>query len=204
MKISPLLFSPILHRIVHLWSATLRYTISGFEHIRALQEEHRNFAAALWHDELFPMAYIYRGKGMVAVVSQSADGELIARLLAYFGFALARGSSSRGGVRALLSVIRQVDRAKADAVVVVDGPRGPRHVVKPGIIYLAAKLNMPIIPVRVHMHPRKVFHKAWDRFQLPMPFARVQIVIGEPMSVPERLSPSEIEQHIEILQQKLQ
>ncbi len=172
----------LLTTAVRLWSRTLRYSRIGFEVI----EEARSkgpLIFALWHDELFSPCYLHRDEGIVAVVSSSKDGEILAQVLARLGFQLARGSSSRNGTQAVRQVLHIMRSAGSDAVLTVDGPRGPRHQVKEGAVYLAAKSGMPVVPVRVNMHPVKRFNKAWDRFQLPLPGARCIVSYGRPYTL---------------------
>lgn len=181
----------LLTTAVRLWSRTLRYSRIGFEVI----EEARSKGPvifALWHDELFSPCYLHRDEGVVAVVSSSKDGEILAQVLTRLGFQLARGSSSRNGTQAVRQVLHIMRSAGSDAVLTVDGPRGPRHQVKEGAVYLAAKSGMPVVPVRVHMHPVKRFHKAWDRFQLPLPGARCIVSYGRPYT----LDPEKINSHL--------
>jgi lysophospholipid acyltransferase (LPLAT)-like uncharacterized protein len=163
-----------------MWSSTLRYQREGFEPVELLRSKGQLLVFAIWHDELFPLIHLHRGEGVIAVVSQSRDGEVLARVLASSGFRLARGSSNRGGLKALISAQRQMHKERSDAVFTVDGPKGPRHKVKEGAVYLADRAEAYLVPVRVRMGPVKVFHKAWDRFQLPFPFARCLVRYGTP------------------------
>jgi hypothetical protein len=183
ITISPERVAPVLAPFFLTWGATLRFRRHGFDNLRRARAEGCRLVFAIWHDELFPLTYLYRNEGVVAVVSSSRDGEFLARVMDRVGFNLARGSSSRGGLRALISAYRQMQAQERDAVFTVDGPRGPRHEVKPGVVYLAAKARASIMPVRVTMHPRKVFTRAWDRFQLPWPGARCDVHYGRPFSV---------------------
>ncbi|MDZ7759925.1 MAG: lysophospholipid acyltransferase family protein [Desulfovermiculus sp.] len=167
---------------VRIWSKTLRYSRIGYDR---LEQGSRKGPViyALWHDELFPLCYLHRNQGVVAVVSSSKDGEMLAQVLSRLGFQLARGSSSRNGMQAVRQVLQTMNRTGANAVFTVDGPRGPRHEVKEGAVYLAAKSGLPLVPVRVHMHPVKRFHKAWDKFQLPLPGARCTVYYGLPYTL---------------------
>lgn len=158
---------------------------------------------AIWHNELFPLVYLHRGENVVAVVSQSRDGDLLSRVLRGQGIHLARGSSSRGGVKALISTIRQILDDHRDAVITVDGPRGPRHKVKDGAIYLAMKTGAFIVPVRIKMTRTKVFTKAWDHFQLPWPGSTCVVCYGTPYPLKPDMTPDEIEEQREILQTRL-
>jgi len=165
----------ILTPLVRLWSATLRYRTVHAERFG----EARNaggMIAVLWHGELFPFIALHGRHGMTCVVSQSWDGELLARVLESFGFSTARGSSSRGGLRALRAALRQHQECRG-VVLTVDGPRGPRHVAKPGAGFVARVTKAPVLPVRAFMEPVVTF-ASWDRFQLPLPWARCTIVYG--------------------------
>jgi len=181
----------LLTTAVRLWSRTLRYSRIGFDVIQEARSK-GPVIFALWHDELFSPCYLHRDEGVVAVVSSSKDGEILAQVLTRLGFQLARGSSSRNGTQAVRQVLHIMRSAGSDAVLTVDGPRGPRHQVKEGAVYLAAKSGMPVVPVRVHMHPVKRFHKAWDRFQLPLPGARCIVYYGRPYT----LDPVKINSHL--------
>ncbi|MFW6106441.1 MAG: lysophospholipid acyltransferase family protein [Desulfovermiculus sp.] len=164
------------------WSRTLRYTRIGFGPVQQARLQ-GPVIFALWHDELFFPSYLHRHEDIIAVVSSSQDGEILAQVLSRLGYQLARGSSSRNGMQAVRQVLEHMRRTQADAVLTVDGPRGPRHEVKEGAVYLAAKSGLPVVPVRVHMHPVKRFQKAWDKFQLPLPGARCTVYYGQPYTL---------------------
>jgi hypothetical protein len=190
--------------LLRLWSRTLRYRQVGYAAIRELRARQR-CVFTLWHDEMFAPCYLHRDEGLIAVVSPSGDGDLAAGILANMGYNLSRGSSSKGGMRALrqaLTLIRSLDR---DAVLTVDGPRGPRHQVKEGAIYIASRAGIPLVPVRVRLSWAKRFHKAWDRFQLPLPGSRCEIVYGEPYALQGgRLDASRLESERERLQARME
>lgn len=139
---------------------------------------------ALWHGELFPAtAYGHTLTGrLVTFVSQSKDGEVIARVIERLGHTTVRGSSSRGGVKALLQAKRIMDREKRTAVFTIDGPRGPRHKAKDGAIFLAQRAGAKILPLRSFPQKATVFN-SWDKFVLPWPFSRCHIYLGDPMEV---------------------
>ncbi len=183
INLSPEQVAPVLTPLFLAWGATLRFRRHGFDNIARARAEGSRLVFSIWHDELFPLAWLHRNEGVVGVVSSSQDGEFLARVLERVGFNLARGSSSKGGLRALISAYKQMHAKGADAVFTVDGPRGPRHEVKPGVVYLAAKAEAQVLPVRVVMSHRKVFDRAWDRFQLPWPGARCDVYYGRPFPV---------------------
>lgn len=165
-----------------LWSRTLRIRQRGWEPLQA--ERNRNpVVFTLWHDELFVPCCFHRHQGVIAVVSASKDGEILAQIMRRMGYSLARGSSNREGLRALRSAMRSMQETGRDAVLTLDGPKGPRHEVKEGAIYLAHRVGVPICPARVSISRVKRFERAWDRFQLPLPGARCTIVYGHPYRI---------------------
>ncbi|MEE4359043.1 MAG: lysophospholipid acyltransferase family protein [Desulfococcaceae bacterium] len=143
----------------------------------------RNVIAPMWHSRILIFGYLYRGWDVASMVSKSHDGEIIARILRQQGFVPVRGSSSRGGARALANLIRLVKKGYS-AVLIPDGPRGPRYKVQPGIMSLAKKTGAPIIPVS-YSAQKVYFFPSWDRFMLPRPRNRCRVIYGEPFFVPE-------------------
>ncbi|MDR2489525.1 MAG: lysophospholipid acyltransferase family protein [Desulfovibrio sp.] len=182
MKIPPWFVAPLIHVLYRLWCATLRITEVGRESLDGLTDRGQPVVLCLWHDELFPLMHVRRGLRIVTLVSRSRDGEYLARLLQALGLLTVRGSSSRGGISALIQAVRLMREKKYNVCLTIDGPRGPRHVAKDGAIFLALHASAPIVPIRLFMEKAKRFH-SWDRFQLPMPFSRIQIVFGQPYSI---------------------
>ena len=171
-------FSAPVYWLYRLWCRSLRYTEINRAAIENTTDQGRPVVLSLWHDELFPLIYLKRRLNIIALVSQSDDGDLLSGVLERMGLETARGSSSRGGVKALLAAARRMRESGICGCVTVDGPRGPRHEVKEGAIFLAARADAPIVPIRLFMERRKVF-KSWDRFQLPLPFSRVSMVCAD-------------------------
>lgn len=151
----------------------------GLEHIEAARAATGNIIFAIWHGGLLPLVYVRRNEGINVLVSTSRDGEYIARVIRGLGFDTSRGSSTRGGIRALRDLI-QADSDRLDLGITPDGPRGPREKVQPGVIYLAKRLGLPVIPIGVSVRPGLRL-KSWDRFMIPLPFARCTVVYGEPV-----------------------
>jgi hypothetical protein len=136
---------------------------------------------ALWHATLLPVAYKHSNEGVAVLVSQHRDGELIARVLAAWGNTTVRGSTTRGGSRALLAMIKELERGVAVAVT-PDGPQGPALTFQPGTLVAAQRANVPVIPILVHAD-RAWRLKSWDRFMIPKFFARVTFAYGDPTMV---------------------
>jgi lysophospholipid acyltransferase (LPLAT)-like uncharacterized protein len=137
-----------------------------------------------WHGRQAALFAHPRPRPVTVLASRSRDGGLQARILTRLGFRVRRGSSSRGGAAGLVGILEEM-RQGADAVFAVDGPRGPLHRVKPGAVLAAKAMNTAIVPLIATASSAWVFEKAWDRYTLPKPFARVEIRRGTPIAVDE-------------------
>jgi hypothetical protein len=136
---------------------------------------------AMWHGRLLLLPYLYGHRGARVLTSRSRDGEIVARWVRRFGLDPVRGSSSRGGGEALRVLTRAL-QDRHEVVVVPDGPRGPREVLKPGVIALARLSGAPIVPLAVGASREWRLH-SWDEFRIPQPFARCVVRFGEPIHV---------------------
>lgn len=169
--------------VVAALGRTMSWTIEGEHHFDALVQSGRPPILALWHCRILPATLYWRGRGIVAITSENFDGEWVARLMARFGYRAARGSTSRGGSRALVQLRRELAGGRA-AAFTVDGPRGPARVAKPGAVWLAAATASPILPF--HIEADRFWRAgSWDVTQIPKPFSRAAVVIGEPLYVPD-------------------
>jgi lysophospholipid acyltransferase (LPLAT)-like uncharacterized protein len=140
---------------------------------------------ALWHSQLLPLVYTHRGRDAVVLVSRHLDGQIVARVLERLGFRTARGSSTRGGGEGMLELLAHAEAGRHLALT-PDGPRGPAEVVKPGIIYLASRTGMPVIPVVAAARPSRRLG-SWDGMRVPWPFARLRVESGAALRVPPGL-----------------
>ncbi|MBI5062864.1 MAG: lysophospholipid acyltransferase family protein, partial [Desulfatitalea sp.] len=138
---------------------------------------------AFWHDRILLVSYFHKGWDAAILVSNSADGEIIAQILQRQGHFMVRGSTRKGGGRALARLIKEVREHRRIGGVVPDGPQGPRHKVQPGVILLAQKTGYPFIPVTFSAKRSKRFN-SWDRFLLPYPATACMLVYGDPVRVP--------------------
>jgi lysophospholipid acyltransferase (LPLAT)-like uncharacterized protein len=127
---------------------------------------------AFWHGMQLPLVALHRDRGIVGMASRSRDGELLAKLIGRLGYGTIRGSGSRGGVAALRATVRAL-QAGSSVALAVDGPRGPRHSVHPGAVAAARLAGVALVAVRCRAHPA-VRLGSWDRFCIPLPFARVE------------------------------
>ena len=145
--------------------------------------EKNNFIYAVWHAQLAFMLDSHRGMGLSALVSRSADGEYLARILRKFGHNTVRGSTSRGASQALMELIERAAGGFSVAIT-PDGPKGPKEKVQQGVIYLAQKTGMRILPAAISLS-NKITFNSWDNFELPLPFGKAVMVYGDPISVSE-------------------
>ena len=147
----------------------------------------------LWHNRLALSMVVHRKypRKLAALISASKDGALLSAVLSKFGVLAVRGSSSRRGPQALLELTSQAERGN-DLAITPDGPRGPRYVVQEGVISLAQVTGLSIVPVTWNA-TRKISVKSWDRFQIPLPFARCEMILNQPIVVPRGASEAERE-----------
>jgi len=178
--------------LIALLGRTFRWREEGAEHLGSVTASGRQPILALWHGRILPATIYFRDRGVVAITSQNFDGEWIARIMRRFGYLQARGSTSRGGRRALLQLTRDMASGKP-AAFTVDGPRGPAYQVQPGAVWLAKATGHPVVPFHVESSPCWTLG-SWDRAQVPKPWSRVVMVIGAPLEVPGDADAATIEQ----------
>lgn len=165
--------------LLRVLARTWRVRVIGEEHVSTLRG--RGGVLAFWHGEIVPTMALFGALPVHAIISQSDDGELIARVAARFGAFSVRGSSSRGGAEALVQAVRLAREGRIVGVT-PDGPRGPRHAMAPGTATIARRAGVPVMPLRWHAE-RAWVARSWDRFTVPKPFARVTCVVGPPVAV---------------------
>jgi lysophospholipid acyltransferase (LPLAT)-like uncharacterized protein len=182
---------------------TLRYEVLGWNHIDRVHSQNRHCVYSFWHQTIFLAMWWWRHRGVVAMTSGNFDGQILGRALARLGFGTTHGSSSRGGLRGLAVLAKNL-REGHDAAFAADGPRGPRYIAKPGPVILARKSHCPIVGFHLFAEHAHVFEKAWDRFQLPRPFSRVVLVIGPAIEVPAEAGRETVESKQADLQNMLE
>jgi len=159
------------------------------------------FIYSIWHEKLLLPAARFGGPDLAALISSHADGQILGGLITAMGMEMVLGSTTRGGIEAVRQLIRPDVRWKHLAIT-IDGPRGPRRVVQPGVIYIASRTGMKIVPSGVgYCRPWRM--KSWDRFAVPRPFSRARCVIGIPMAVPAGLRSAALEEQRWILQAEM-
>jgi lysophospholipid acyltransferase (LPLAT)-like uncharacterized protein len=176
------LIAALGYRVVALLGSTLTWRTEGLEHLDAIMAGGRQPIMAFWHGRILPATYFFRRRGIVVITSENFDGEWIAGIIERFGYGTARGSTSRGGRRALLQLTRDMAAGKA-AGFTVDGPRGPARVAQPGAVWLAKATGNPVLPFHLEASSYWTMN-SWDLTQIPKPYATVSLVVGEPFDVP--------------------
>lgn len=161
--------------------STVRFKRSGVDHLNEGRSGGRPIVYLLWHEQLLPLVYLHRNTGTVVLVSEHADGEYLTRLLRRLGYGTVRGSSTRGAVKGLRGMIRAARRGH-DLAITPDGPRGPRRLLKPGVLLAAQMEGLAIIPV-VAGAGRAWRFRSWDRLMVPAPLTAVRVAYGAPTRV---------------------
>ena len=161
--------------------------------------ENENYVYAFWHDTIYlPMVNMTKNGGKIAnLVSPSKDGQIIATMLENYGYKIIRGSSNKNNVRSLIQLIREIKKNSYSGGFAVDGPRGPRHKSKAGVVYTAQKSGKAIIPLGGAFSKKWIFEKAWDKLQFPKPFSKAFYIIGEPIIVPKDADVAEYQEKLD-------
>lgn len=198
----PTLLQRFAARLIHLiiWSVSSTLRIRWERDPRTLSPDRGPFIFCVWHNRLALSIVMYRQyrkavqrpPQMAGLVSASRDGALLARVLELLNVQPVRGSSSRRGAQALLELNSWLDRGY-DVAITVDGPRGPRYQVKPGVVGLAQVTGRVIVPASFRL-TRKWTLKSWDAFQIPVPFSSCYVTFDDPVVIPRETSETEREQ----------
>ena len=186
--------------IVRLIGATLRIAVSSEDGGQKTLEQ-RPLVASFWHSCIIPSTYIWRDMGIRVMSSYSYDGEYMGRIIRKFGFVPVKGSSSRNPVRALLGLRRALEEGWTVAFT-LDGPRGPRHKVKPGPVGLGRSTGLALTAFHVGVQKGWTL-KSWDRMVIPKPFSRVLVRFGKLIQVPRDASDEELARYNDELQATL-
>lgn len=185
--------------LIRTWMATIRYRpINRDSNVHPADPDRSRFLYAFWHESLLAPV---RFKARVRVlISQHADGELIAQAAQWLGVGVVRGSTTRGGGPALVELWDHCRRSHV--IFTPDGPRGPRRKVQPGMIILASRSGLPIVPVGV-AYTRSWRAGSWDRFAIPKPFCRCYFVAARAISIPYDLDRAGIEHYRSLVESKM-
>jgi lysophospholipid acyltransferase (LPLAT)-like uncharacterized protein len=182
--------------VIRLIGPTLRFAVS-FEDGAPATLETRPIVYSFWHSCIFPAMYLWRNRQIRVLSSDSFDGEWTGRIIRKFGFVKVRGSSSRGAVRALLGMRRELEQGWTVSFT-IDGPRGPRFVAKPGPVVLARATGVPMAVFHIAVEKAWVLN-TWDRSMIPKPFSRALMQVSRQIPVPADADDSAKEQlHAEL------
>jgi lysophospholipid acyltransferase (LPLAT)-like uncharacterized protein len=187
-----------IHLIASLGSLTIRglgYSwrsrTYGEEYLQRARDHHPAVIFAFWHGRLLALSFTHRNRAIQVLASEHADGEMMGQTIRRLGFGHVRGSSTRGGARAIRRLVGKLEEG-LDLGITVDGPKGPKFVVKPGPLEIAKLSGAAIIPITASSTRHWTFH-SWDAFEVPKPFSRVSVRYGEPVVVPPDAGADELE-----------
>lgn len=184
--------------VIELIGRTMRWRSAGDSHLDEIYKTGNRAIFTFWHGRIFPATYYWRNRGIVVMTSMNLDGEAIAQCIQRFGYGAARGSSSRGGLRALAEMASKIRRGH-DTAFTIDGPRGPRYIAKPGPVLLALKTGAAVFCFHISMK-YKIRLNSWDEFHIPLPFTPAVVLKAPPIWVP----PDASEENLRGLHQQMQ
>lgn len=187
--------------LLRLLASTWRMRSHNAEGLHAARAANKRVIFTLWHGELLPLLWQHRGENVAIVISEHRDGEIVAQIAESLGYSTVRGSSSKGGSRALIGLMREIDAGR-DGAITPDGPRGPARVFAPGVAVASQRTGAYIAPIRA-VASRSWRLNSWDKFLIPKPFARVDVHYGV-LTVVEAASPREAAEQAPRLQALLE
>ena len=161
--------------LIKTLAATWRFSVTGQEKWKP------PFIFVLWHSRILPLLALYKGKGLVLLISRHRDGEYLADLAESWGYSSVRGSTQRGGEVGLLGIVRAL-QGGAIVAMTPDGPRGPRERVQPGAVAAAQHAGVPIVTAGARTGSAW-YLRSWDRMCIPKPFAAIDVRFGEPIRI---------------------
>ncbi len=178
--------------LIGIIGKTLRFDVEGLDYLLDPDSKCKFPIVCMWHDRIFSGTYYMRNRGLVVMSSISFDAEYTARCIQRLGFGVIKGSSTRGGTRALVEMIRLM-KSGVPMAFTIDGPRGPRYQAKAGPALLAKKTGNPMLAFMVETK-RHWTMKSWDKFQIPRPFSAAKVFFAEPIFVSPDADENELEQ----------
>lgn len=201
------LFTFFFSLILRLFQLSFRVKVYGEK--QAIDEVfektgQKSFIFAIWHQNTILGLLMGRRFPLIVIVSQSKDGELISKVNHFLGARSVRGSSSKGGKEAKDQLIGALKKGEGHGAITVDGPRGPIHIPKPGVVDIARQSGVPIIPFIPVAEKCWVFTKSWDQFRMPKPFSKVAVVFGKPIWVPKETKYEQFAYYKDLLKSELE
>ena len=191
----------VLVHLVNVLCKTLRITVKNKIVIDELEKANKNYVLAFWHGSMLLPWYIHRRKRMIALISKSKDGDLLARVLKNWKYRVIRGSSSTGGDVAL-GIMIDYGKNKHSITITPDGPRGPRQKLKAGAVIAAKKSGLPLILTGVGIQNKKSLN-SWDMFSIPKIFTKAVLIHSDPIYVDKNLTYEETSQVINDCEAKM-
>ena len=193
------LFIVTLQRIYGL---TLRRINVGRKVLEKLTKQNQSWIYACWHTNVLLSPYLLRNQNLNAMISSSKDGEIISRVAYRFGIKAIRGSTSKGGIKALKTLLTEL-RNGHSAIITPDGPRGPAFKLQKGVVIAASRGRAPIIPFHYEAKRQWVAEKSWDKHRIPKPFTTLVVHYGKPIYVPENLDEAAFKEYVQLVENKL-
>lgn len=181
-----------VYTLICLLGPTLRYEVLGWQRAKRVHAAGQQCIFSFWHRVIIPIAWWARKLGVVVMNTTAFDGQWTRKVIEWLGFGTAQGSSSRGGLRGLVTMAKRMKEGR-DTGFTIDGPRGPRYVAKPGPVMLARMTGSPVVVFHIGVQHGKTFLKTWDHFLLPKPFSRTVILFCPPIYVPADASKEVLE-----------
>jgi lysophospholipid acyltransferase (LPLAT)-like uncharacterized protein len=191
----------VVYALVKLIGKTLRFETDGVDPMSSESGDSKPPILCFWHDRILSSTYFFRDRGIVVMSSISFDAEYTARCIQRFGFGVIKGSSTRGGTRALVEMIRMMKNGTPTAFT-IDGPKGPRYQAKPGPALLSKRTGSPIVPFAVETSSFRTLG-TWDKLQIPIPFSKAKVFFGEPIVVSSDAEDEDLEAATATLQGSL-
>ena len=199
MKLSKKILFLILYYIGMLFVKTWRIKTYNEDIFKNLVAEGKSPVIVIWHDSLLPLSLSMSHKNIATIASDSKDGDLITFILEKWGYYVTRGSSTRGGLKAAMNIIKYCKKNPHGAAITVDGPVGPRHEVKSGAVFIAKNLSNVAIVVTLKTKSYYRF-SSWDKFILPKPFAKIDVFFSEPFHISDEKGEESLKNETERLQ----
>lgn len=178
--------SSILALALRLWSTSWRKDDTELARIDKLLAANNRLLLVFWHGKYQPLFTLFEGRKAMVLTAQSFRGEVIEKICRKFGYISVQIPLHKPGEA--YPFVRDTLQLHKSGALAIDGPLGPYHEVKPGAIRLAADLDFLLVPVSVASHPKRTMNNRWDKLELPYPFARVALAVGDPIHVPSGLS----------------
>jgi hypothetical protein len=202
-KIKTYLLKKLAKLLIETVVCSSRVTISGREYIDELLDKNLPLIFIFWHRHILFVIHQFKDSGARPLISLSSDGELVSAVAEEFGMKPIRGSSSKGGARAFLNMVRSVQKENAQVLITADGPKGPARQIKAGTVQLALKTSAYVIPISWSGSRIKILEKSWDRFLIPLPFGHIHFAYGQPLQITGSGDPHSIQQAGDMLAEKL-